>query len=339
MDRKAWIYPLVFAAVLVPVLVVALLTFDPRAKAECPAAAPLPAAHTHGTALASAVVGDMQLVFNVSQAAQLFELVDGSLQVCAGDLTDSNLKHITLDVNDARLALGERLPVEVGLVVRRADTGATVLQAGAPAMYSAGHGYHFGDNYLLAPAATYEWEVTVSPVHALRQEGAQDLWREPVTWQGSFSLDADGAVVEAPAAAPVVGEFTQGGVHVTLSVEPPQALYEVNDGTSTAVEIPADSRYFRVDVTDHAVNYEEKIPGAVVTVTFRQADREQVVTLPGVISPRYGYHYGANVALAPGDWAVTVAVGGLDFLRHAGTALSLPRGTISGTFTYTAPAE
>lgn len=339
MDRKAWIYPLVFAAVLVPVFVVALLTFDPRAKADCPAAAPLPAAHTHGAGLASAVVGEMQLIFNVSKAAQLYQVVDGSLELCAGDLTDSNLKHITLDVNDARLALGERLPVDVALVVRRADTGATVLEAGAPAMYSAGHGYHFGDNYLLAADTAYVWEVTVSPVHALRQEGAQDLWLAPVTWQGSFSLDAEGAVVEAPAATPVVGEFTQGGVHVTLSVEPPQTLYDVADGTSAPLETPAGSRYFRVDVTDHAVNYEEKIPGAAVTLTFKQGEQEQVVTLPGVISPRYGYHYGANVALGPGDWSVTVTAGGLDFLRHAGTALGLPRGTISGTFTYTTSAD
>jgi len=265
--------------------------------------------------------------------------VDGSLERCAGDLADANLKHITLDVNDARLALGERLPVEVALVVHRADTGAIVLEASAPAMYSAGHGYHFGDNYLLAADAAYEWQVTVSPVHALRQEGAQDLWLAPVTWQGGFRLDAGGAVVEAPAAAPVVADFTQGGVHVTLRAELPQALYDVANGTSAPLPIPPGSRYFRVDVTDHAVNYEEKIPGAAVTLSFRQGEQEQVVTLPGVISPRDGYHYGANVALSPGDWSATLAVGGLDFLRHAGAALILPRGTISGTFSYAAPAD
>ena len=48
-----------------------------------------------------------------------------------------------------------------------------------------------------------------------------------------------------------------------------------------------------------------------------------------------GFHYGANVELAPGEWTITATVGGLDFQRHAGAAVSLPLGAVSGQFTYT----
>ena len=336
-DRKVLIYPIAFALVLVPVFVVALFTYQPNKDCTCNCASvPVTAPHSHGAGIARVVQDDMQLILNVSAAAQLYQLVDGQLQLCGGDLTDANLKHVTIDVNDARLALGERLPVTVTLTITRHADGALVVEAGAPAMYAPGHGYHFGDNFLLPGDTTYDWQVIVSPVDALRQDGAQNLWLEPVTWSGTFTIDAENNVVGKAPSVQTIGQFAQDGLHVMVGTEPARALYAVNENGTTAPQIvEPGSLYYVVDVTDHAVNYEEKIPSATVRVTFSKGGTELTVPFEPVISPVYGFHYGANVALEPGEWQVTVEVGGLDFLRHAGAALSLARGTVSGTFAYT----
>ena len=333
-DRKTLIVLLVFIVALVPALVIALLTYRPGN--ECDPAAPLTyAAHTHATGLTVEIRDGMQLIFNVSPAAALYQVVDGTLELCGGDVTDANLKHITVDVSDATLALGERLPVEVSLEVRRQDTSAVVVQAAAPAMYAPGHGYHFGDNYLVPAGAAYDWTVTISPVKALRQEGAEDLWREPVIWTGSFVLDDEGRPAGQAAAPLLIGELTQDGLHITLSHQEARPLYALQDGEIVPEPPEPFSRYYRVDVTDHAVNFEHKLPGATVTVTFRRYGVALVVPFPAVISPEHGFHYGANVALEPGDWTVDVEVSGLDFLRHAGAALSLARAPVRASFGFT----
>jgi hypothetical protein len=247
---------------------------------------------------------------------------------------------ITLLAMPLPLALVERLPVTVSLEVRRADTGAVIVQAAAPAMYAPGHGYHFGDNYRVPPGATYEWTVTISPVQALRQEGAQDLWLEPVEWSGRFTLDEQGRVIGS-SAPQMIGEVVRDGLHIVLSyLDEPRQLYAVQDGVSEPLEIESGSRYYLVDVTDHAVNYEQKLPGATVTVTFRRYGVEIIVPFQPVIAPGLGFHYGANVPLEPGDWRADVEVSGLDFLRHAGAALSLARAPVRESFDFTiAPPE
>lgn len=335
-SKKQLIYPLVFLAILIPVFIVALLTYDPGG--DCPACdcAALPAAHTHGAGLAVTVKDGMQLVFNVSPGADLYQIVDGKLELCApvaGDV--SEIKHVTLDVNDARVMPGERLPVQVALEIRDADSGAVVVQAGAPAMVSAGHGYHFGDNFRLPNDAAYDWTVTVSPVEALRMAGAEDVWLEPVEWSGSFRIDAEGGVADKAPAVQPIGEIVGGGLHVALGTLPAQTLYAVADGTSTAQDHAANARYFVVDITDHTVNYEEKLPGATVALTFADGGESFEVPLRAVIGPLLGFHYGANVALEPGEWTVTVTVSGLDFLRHAGAAINLGRSPLSAEFAYT----
>ncbi len=334
-DRKLLIFPLIFALVLAPVFVVALLTFNPGSECECDCGALPAVAHSHGYGLTSTIKDDMQLIFNVSPAATLYKVEDGALELCSGDVTDIELKHITVDVNDARLALGERLPVTVNLTVRDAATDAVIVEAGAPAMYAPGHGYHFGDNYRVPNGGTYTFEVTVSPVQARRLEGAQNIWLEPVTWRGTFEINADGTVAGKASGLQQLGEFTEDGVHVLLSQAAAQPLYEVMDGQTVASDPLAGARYLVVDVTDHTVNYEEKLPGATVQVTFERAGDTVEATLEPAISPVYGFHYGANVTLDPGEWQATVTVGGLDFLRHAGAAVSLARGTISDTITLT----
>jgi hypothetical protein len=320
--RLLLIIPIAFIAVVTPFVIMALMDYNPGSSGNCDCTtAPLTVPHSHGGGLETAVTNGMQLILNVSSAAELYQVVDGKLQLCGDSLTD-DMKHVTVDVIDARLMLGERLPVNVALEIRRADTGEVVVQAAAPAMYAPGHGYHFGDNFILPGGADYAWAVTVSPVEALRQGGAQDVWLEPVTWDGEFSLNADGTVTGKAAPVQLIGDFSKNGLHVTLGYQ----------------DAMPDSRYFVVDVTDHAVNYEEKLPGADVTLTFRQDSAEVTTALQPVISPVYGFHYGANIALEPGTWNVTVDVAGLDFLRHAGAAVSLPRGTISGELVYTAEA-
>ncbi len=338
---KLLIYPLIFLLVLVPVFVIALITFRPGDNDDCPTTAPISyAAHTHSAGLVTETRDGMQLIFNVSPAAQLYQVVEGQLQLCGGDITDAELKHITVDVNDATLALGERLPVTVSLEVRRADTGTVIVQAAAPAMYAPGHGYHFGDNYRVPAGATYEWTVTISPVQALRQEGAQNLWLEPVEWSGRFSLDEQGQVIGS-STPQLIGEVMRDGLHIVLSyLDEPRQLYAVQDGVSEPLEIEPGSRYYLVDVTDHAVNYEQKLPGATVTVTFRRYGVEITVPFQPVIAPGLGFHYGANVPLEPGDWRADVEVSGLDFLRHAGAALSLARAPVRESFDFTiAPPE
>lgn len=334
--KRALVFPLIFVLVLVPFVIAAFMIFQPGEDDACENQVGLPntVPHSHGVGLVTEVQDGMQLIFNVSDGAALYELVDGQFQLCSGELTD-DMKHITVDVNDAMLNPGERLPVTVTLEVRRQDSGETVVQAAAPAMYAPGHGYHFGDNFKLAPDAAYEWTVTISPVEALRQEGAQNLWLEPVTWDGRFVLDAEGSVADKQASPTVIGDFSQRGVHVTLSESAPEPLYEVSDGVSVPQDTPAGARYFIVDVTDHVVNYEEKLPGAEVQLTFRQGETVREVSLPPVISPRYGFHYGANIDLAPGTWDVTVRVDGLDVLRHAGAAVSLAGEPVSDSFTVT----
>lgn len=333
-DRKALIYPIIFALVLAPVFIVAMLTFSPGSDGDC-AAPPAPVVtHTHYIGLASTVIGDLQLIFNVSPAAPLYQVIDGALELC-GDTSDPQLKHITLDVNDARFVLGERLPVTATLTLRDAATGQTVLEASAPAMYAPGHGYHFGDNYRVPSGATYAWEVTVSPVQALRLEGTQSAWLEPVTWSGEFTITPDGTVQGARPTPPILGEFTQSGVHVVLSHDRAQPRYRVTGETSTREDPAPGTRYLIVDVTDHAVNYEAKLPGAQVSVTLRQGAQTLSVPLEAAVAPDYGFHYGANVALGPGDWTVEITVDGLEFLRHAGAAVGLPRGAITGTLRFT----
>jgi hypothetical protein len=333
--HKSLIYPIIFALVLAPILIALLLTYNPGGgDCNCTVQA---VAHTHGTALSSDIKDDMQLIFNVSPAAQLYQVVDGKLELCGGDTTDADMKHITVDVIDARLALGERLPVNVEISVRAHDSGQIVVQAGAPAMYAPGHGYHFGDNFRVPGGAVYDWEVIVSPVTALRQEGAQNLWTEPVTWNGSFEIDADGSVSGKAPALQKIGEFSGGGLHVVFSHEAARALYSVQDSGTTVMEVAPGSRYFVVEITDHVVNYEEKLPGAEVMVTFRQGDQKIDVLFLPVISPVYGFHYGANVALTPGSWQITVEIDGLDFMRHAGpAAVKLAQKPVSGTVEFVA---
>lgn len=348
-DKRVFVFPLIFAIVLVPVMIAALLIFRPgesQADCDCSAAQPSYASHAHGLALARENRAGMQLLFNVTPAAALYGVVDGRLQQ-VGEIDDS-MKHVTVDVLDAELALGERLPVTVHLVVRNAETGEVVIDDMAPAMYAPGHGYHFGDNYALAPDTRYAWHVTISPAQALRVEGTHDRWLEPVEWEGSFRLDAEGNVESTTMRMQTLGEFTRQGVHVVLHTHHAETLYEVRDGAAHPVEELSahghgDSvRYFAVDVTDHAVNFEEKLLGADVTLRFEPAgsgghgDHEAFeVALQPVLSPVMGYHYGANVALEPGDWSITVTVSGLNFQRHAGAAVSLPLGAVSGTFSYT----
>ncbi len=335
-DRKLWIYPLVFALVLAPVFVVALLTYNPGGDGNCDCAALPLVAHTHGTGLDFAIINDMQLIFNITPAATLYRVTDGALELCSGDVTDVELKHVTLDVNDARFALGDRLPVAVALVIREADSGRTVVEASAPATYSAGHGYHFGDNYRVPNGATYTWEATISPVAVLRLDGAQDTWLEPVTWSGTFTVNDDGTLADQDSGPALLGEFTAQGIHVMLSETGAQPRYDVTGGETVALDPPPGARYIVVDVTDHMVNYEEKLPGAVVEVTFTGGDGEPITaTLDPAISPVYGYHYGANLVIPAGEWQVTVAVGDLDFIRHAGAAVGLARGTVRDTLAVT----
>ncbi|HEX3052464.1 MAG TPA: hypothetical protein VHP83_17515 [Aggregatilineaceae bacterium] len=329
------VYPLIFALVLIPVMIVALISYQPSASADCncnkASNAPPLAPHSHGTGLVSEVKNDMKLIFNVSAATQLYEMVDGRLQLCEGDLT-GDMKHVTVDVLDAGLNVGEHLPVTVDLMIYRAGTSEIVIQAAAPAMVAPGHNYHFGDNYLLPSNTAYDWTVVISPVNALRQEGAQHLWLDPVEWSGSFELDASGAVIGKAAGIQLIGDYSKEGIHITLSHQDAVTLY---DAEGTELDTEPNSRYFVVDVTDHAVNYESKLPGADVTLTFKQGSTAFDVVLPAVISPTYGFHYGANVPVEPGQWQITVTVGGLDFLRHAGSAVNLARRPVSGTFNFT----
>jgi hypothetical protein len=135
----------------------------------------------------------------------------------------------------------------------------------------------------------------------------------------------------------LIGNIYDQGIHVSLSYQAAQTLYAVDAaGGTTSPQVPAaHSRYFLVDVTDHSVNYEEKLPGADVTLTFRQGETRFDLSLPAVIGPVYGFHYGANVPLAPGTWQITVTVAGLDVLRHAGGAVTLARQPVSETFDFT----
>ncbi len=335
-NRRTLIYLLIFTLALVPALVITLLSYHPGEGEECSPVAPLTyAAHTHTTGLAVAIKDGMQLVFNVGPAEQLYQVVDGVLEPCGGDPADADLKHISVDVNDAALALGERLPVEVSLEVRRQDSGAVVVQASVPAMVAPGQGYHFGDNYRVPAGAAYDWAVTISPVTALRQDGAQDLWREPVVWTGSFTLDAEGRAVGQTDMLALIGELTQDGLHIMLSYQDARPLYAVEEGEAVPVPPEPLSRYYVVDLTDHAVNYEAKLPGATVTVTFRRYGTALVVPFPAVISPEYGFHYGANVGLEPGDWTVDVEVSELDFLRRAEAAASLASAPVRASFDFT----
>lgn len=334
-DRKTLIYPIVFLLILAPVFIVALLTYNPGSDCECDCGT-LPAlTHTHGAGLATAVIDDLQLIFNVSPGATLYKVTDGALELCSGDVTDSALKHITVDVYDARFMLGDRLPVEVTLTIRDATSGALVVEGAAPPMIAAGHGYHFGDNYLVPNGAEYTWEATISPVKALRTEGTRDHWLEPLTWSGTFTVREDGTIVEQAAGPVMLGEFTAEGIHVMISATGAQTLYDVSSAATAALDPAPEARYIIVDVTDHIVNYEEKLPGATVEVTFTRGDDTVSATLDPVIAPLIGLHYGANMVLEPGEWDVTVAVSGLDFLRHAGAAVGLARGTVSDTVTVT----
>lgn len=339
-NKKLLLVPALFTLALAPVFIVALLTFQP--EKTCPACdcSTIPAGatvHTHGIGIAAEIKGDLQLIFNVSPAAQLYQVVNGNLELC-GEISDGDLRHVTLDVLDARLALGERLPVSIDLTLRRADTHEIVVEAGAPAMYAPGHGYHFGDNFLLPGGVDYTWTAVISPVKALRQDGAQTLWLEPVTWEGRFTLNADGSVAGQTAAVQPIGQVSKDGVHVQLGYQRQQRLYAVgDDGTTRLQDIPPGSLYFVVDVTDHILNYEEKLPGAVVKVIFRQGSTIHEMPFDPVISPLYGFHYGANVALEPGQWQITVEVSDLDFLRHAGAAVNLARDPVRGSFEFTAP--
>ena len=345
-DKKVFLIPLVFIAVLIPTMIAALLLFRPDeedADCDCSGALPVVAPHSHGMALAREMRNSMQLLFNVVAAAEVYDVQDGRLQPVAEP--DPTMKHVTVDVLDAEIAIGERLPVSVQLVVRDAETGEAVIEDDAPAMYAPGHGYHFGDNYPLGPGKTYDFHVTVSPVEALRLEGTHDRWLEPVEWEGSFSLDEEGNVEGAAMKMEMVGEYSKQGIHVILNAHHAETLYEVVGGEARPVEemdhAQMDTggmdgtRYFAVDVTDHAVNYEEKLVGADVTLTFTQGDNSFEVALPPVISPVMGFHYGANVALEPGEWTITATISGLDFQRHAGAAVSLPLGAVSGEFSYT----
>lgn len=337
-NRRTLLVAGLFLVVVEVVFAVGLIAFVRNGRGDdcnC-AVGPSAGVHTHGPSLASEVHDGMQLIFNIGPAAPLYQVVDGRLELC-GDISDNTLKHITVDVIDARFAPGEWLPVQVDLTVRRAGTSEIVLQAATPATYSPGHGYHFGDNFALDFGAAYDWAVTISPVRALRQEGAQSAWTEPVTWEGGFALADDGSVVDKSPAVTPIGQFSEGGLHVLVGEQPAQALYDTTpEGRTVVVDVPPGSRYFVVEVTDHVVNYESRLPGAQVTVTFRQGDQEQVVPFAPVISPTYGLHYGANVALGPGTWEMTVEVAGLDFLRQAGAAIGLTYEPVRGTVTYEA---
>ncbi|MBN1563864.1 MAG: hypothetical protein JXA10_08495 [Anaerolineae bacterium] len=343
MKDPRMLVPLLVALLLVPIFVIGLIVYDPVGDGDCDCTGALPATtHAHGVGLVTEIKQDMQLILNVSPAAELYQVVDGNLELCSGDVTDPALKHVTVDVSDARLALGERLPVTVQIEIRVADSDEIVVQAAAPAMYAPGHGYHFGDNFNLPNDAQYDWTVTISPVEALRLEGAQDVWLEPVIWTGSFALDADGNPVGKDAAPKVIGQVTDQGIHIMLSEEQGQTRYGLRpDGAMDVREAEPGSTYFVIDVTDHTVNYEEKLLGASVNAIFThrdpQGDTEITVQFLPAISPVYGFHYGANVVLDPGTWLVSVEVSGLDFMRHAGPAVTLTRGTVTGEFEYIVP--
>ncbi|NDJ77273.1 MAG: hypothetical protein GYB65_13545 [Chloroflexi bacterium] len=344
--KRVFLFPLIFVLVTAPVAIYALVTFTPDSDCDCECStAANVAPHSHGYGLVSSITDDMQLIFNVTPAAELYQLNDdGRLELCGDIDVSAEMKHITIDVNDAALSLGERLPVSVTLTIVDAATGnVLVSEQNAPAMYAQGHGYHFGDNYLVPNGTTYDWTVTVSPVTALRQPGVEDLWTEPVTWEGSFALAEDGTVTQAAAAGSsgmfssasggviTVGDFIAQGLHVTLVYEDRAIPLVAADGTAQGV--PDGSRYFVVDVTDHQVNFEEKLPGAEVVLVFERDSSTLEVTADPVISPLYGFHYGANVALEPGEWSITVEVAGLAFRRHAGSTVNLGRSPISETFT------
>ncbi len=338
-DKKLLFLPLAFTLVLVPVFVAALISYQPNPnRQDCSTAGSADGeVHLHeaGTDLVAEVKDDLQLLLNIGPAEQLYQVVDGSLQVCGLPPGDRDLKHIALSVNDARIALGERLPVSVELTLRQHDTGDLVVEAGAPAMIAYDYGYHYGDNFRVPSGASYDWTVKVSPVAALRQEGTQDVWLTPVEWSGSFTLDADGNVTSPQAALRPIGEITQSGVTVKLSYQDPLPLYDVSGGETTRQDYLPGSRYFVVTVTDQAIWIGEKLPGAAVQLTFRQGTTVQEVTLPPVISPIYGFHYGANVVLAPGKWQITLLIEHLDFLRHASAAIRLPQKPVSTTFEFT----
>lgn len=334
-DRKMLIYPIVFLLLLAPVFIVALLTYNPGSDCECDCGTLPNLTHSHGAGLATAVIDDMQLIFNVSPGATLYKVTDGALELCSGDVTDSALKHITVDVYDARFMLGDRLPVEVSLTIRDATSGAIVVEGAAPPMIAAGHGYHFGDNYMVPNGAEYTWEATISPVQALRTASTRDRWLEPLTWSGTFTVREDGTIVEKAAAPVMLGEFTAEGIHVMISTTGAQALYDVSGDATVAMDPVPEARYIVVDVTDHIVNYEEKLPGATVEITFTRGNETVSATLDPVIAPQLGFHYGTNMVLEPGEWDVTVAVSGLDFLRHAGAAVGLARGIVSDTVVVT----
>ena len=84
-DKRLLIFPAVFALVLIPVLVVALLIYQPNdssADCDCSTTANLQP-HSHGSGLVSEIRDGMQLIMNVSAAAELYQLVDGKLSCAA----------------------------------------------------------------------------------------------------------------------------------------------------------------------------------------------------------------------------------------------------------------
>ena len=340
-NRKLWVYPMIFALVLVPVFVLALITYQPGKSGDNNSTTPSVPPHSHYAGMEVAIQNDIQLMFNVSPGAPMYQVTDGGIeQMNMGNANMEQMKHVSVDVRDARLALGERLPVDVSLRIEDAGTGETVFDSVTNVMYAPGHGYHFGNNVMLPNDATYNWNVTVSPAEGLRQEGAVDYWREPVEWEGTFTLDADGAVAEQPVSLQNIGNVPRNGIHITLGYHDAVPLFLVNEqGDVTPQEMPEDSLYFVVDVTDHAVNYEEKLMNAVVVATFTQGDDSFEVPLEPVISPRYGYHYGANVFLDEGDWEIKVTVEELQFMRQAGAATGLPTRPVSATFNFTVPVQ
>src|SRR5690606_35248559 len=84
--KQVFLIPLVFIAVLIPVMIAALLLFRPdESDADCDCAEGLPpyAAHSHGMALARENIDSMQLLFNVVAAAEVYDVQDGRLQPVA----------------------------------------------------------------------------------------------------------------------------------------------------------------------------------------------------------------------------------------------------------------
>jgi hypothetical protein len=169
-----------------------------------------------------------------------------------------------------KIALGERLPVSVRLVVRDAETGDTVIDVDAPAMYAPGPATTSATITRWRPASSTTWPRDRQPGAALRLEA----WKI-AGWSQSSGKAAFDWTQRATTRASDVGCRWLASSRSRHPREPhahhAEMLYEVRDGAAQPVALRHGARpyddgerrdaLFRVDVTDHAVNYEEKLVG------------------------------------------------------------------------------